>query len=86
MPYSIEMCDGHRVVCPHFEQIIEADEVKEAAFFDEDFDLILDEETGKVKMCRDHYRLTEEDYEEMERLEVDDNFHASLYEADALPF
>ena len=28
----------------------------------------------------------EEDYEEMERLEVDDNFHASLYEADSLPF
>lgn len=29
---------------------------------------------------------TEEDYEEMERLEADDNFHASLYEADCLPF
>ena len=112
VPYSIEMCDGHRVVCPHFEQIIEADEVKEAAFisdefevsfdeetgeyntiytgkskYDEDFDLILDEETGKVKLCRDHTpRLTEEDYEEMERLEADDNFHASLYEADCLPF
>lgn len=86
VPYSIEMRDGHRVVCPHFEQIIEADEVKEAAFFDDDFDLILDEETGKVKMVADHYRLTDEDYEEMERLEVDDNFHASLYEADCLPF
>lgn len=85
--YSIEMRDGHRVVCPHFEQIIEADEVKEAAFFDDDVDFILDEETGKVELCRDHTpRLTEEDYEEMERLEVDDNFHASLYEADCLPF
>ena len=86
VPYSIEMCDGHRVVCPHFEQIIEADEVKEAAFFDDDFDLILNEETGKVEMCKDHLRLTEEDYEEMERLEADDNFHASLCEADCLPF
>lgn len=87
VPYSIEMCDGHRVVCPHFEQIIEADEVKEAAFFDDDFDFILNEETGKVELCRDHTpRLTEEDYEEMERLEVDDNFHASFYEADCLPF
>lgn len=87
VPYSIEMKDGHRVVCPHFEQIIEADEVKEAAFFDDDVDFILDEETGKVEVCRDNTpRLTEEDYEEMERLEVDDNFHASLYEADALPF
>jgi hypothetical protein len=87
VPYSIEMCDGYRVVCPHFEQIIEADEVKEAAFFDDDFDLILNEETGKVELCRDHTpRLTEEDYEEMERLEADDNFHASLYEADCLPF
>lgn len=87
VPYSIEMRDGHRVVCPHFEQIIEADEVKEAAFFDDDFDLILDEETGKVKMVADHTRrLTEEMYEEMERLEVDDNFHASLCEADCLPF
>ena len=26
VPYSIEMRDGHRVVCPHFEQIIEADD------------------------------------------------------------
>ena len=87
VPYSIEMCDGHRVVCPHFEQIIEADEVKEAAFFDDDVDFILDEETGKVELCRDHTpRLTEEDYEEMERLEADDNFHASRYEADCLPF
>ncbi len=86
VPYSIEMRDGHRVVCPHFEQIIEADEVKEAAFFDDDVNFILDEETGKVKMVADHYRLTEEDYEEMERLEADDNFQASLYEADCLPF
>lgn len=86
VPYSIEMRDGHRVVCPHFEQTIEADEIKEGAFFDEDFDLILNEETGKVEMVADHYRLTKEDYEEMERLEADDNFHASLYEADALPF
>lgn len=87
VPYSIEMCDGHRVVCPHFEQIIEADEVKEAAFFDDDVDFILSEETGKVELCRDHTpRLTEEDYEEMERLEVDDNFHASPYEADCRPF
>ena len=86
VPYSIEMCDGHRVVCPHFEQIIEADEIKEAAFFDDNFGLILDEETGKVKMVADHYRLTEEGYEEMERLEADHNFHASLCEADALPF
>lgn len=87
VPYSIEMCDGHRVVCPHFEQIIEVDEVKEAAFFDDDVDFILDEETGKVELCRDHTpRLAEEDYEEMERLEADDNFHASLYEADCLPF
>lgn len=87
VPYSIEMCDDHRVVCPHFEQIIEADEVKEAAFFDDDVDFILDEETGKVELYRDHTpRLTEEDYEEMERLEADDNFHASLYEADHLPF
>nr|DAG99183.1 MAG TPA: hypothetical protein [Crassvirales sp.] len=87
VPYSIEMRDGHRVVCPHFEQTIEADEIKEGAFFDEDFDLILDEETGKVKMVADHTRrLTEEMYEEMERLEVDDNFHASLCEADSLPF
>lgn len=87
VPYSIEMCDGHRVVCPHFEQIIETDEVKEAAFFDDDVDFILNEETGKVELCRDHTpRLTEEDYEEMERLEADDNFHASLYEADCLPF
>lgn len=87
VPYSIEMCDGHRVVCPHFEQIIEADEVKEAAFFDDDVDFILNEETGKVELRRDHTpRLTEEGYEEMERLEVDDNFHASLYEADCLPF
>lgn len=87
VPYSIEMRDGHRVVRPHFEQIIEADEIKEGAFFDEDFDLILDEETGKVKMVADHTRrLTEKMYEEMERLEVDDNFHASLCEADSLPF
>ena len=86
VPYSIEMRDGHRVVYPHFEQTIEADEIKEGAFFDEDFDLILNEETGKVEMVADHYRLTEEDYEEMERLEADDNFHPSLYEADALPF
>lgn len=62
-------------------------EEEEGAFFDEDFDLILDEETGKVKMVADHTsRLTEEMYEEMERLEVDDNFHASLCEADSLPF
>jgi hypothetical protein len=87
VPYSIEMRDGHRVVCPHFEQTIEADEIKEGAFFDEDFDLILDEETGKVKMVANHTRhLTEEMYEEMERLEVDDNFHASLCESDSLPF
>ena len=87
VPYSIEMRDGHRAVCPHFEQIIEADEVKEAAFFDDDFDFILNEETGKVELCRDHTpRLTEEDYEEMGRLEADDNFHASLCEADYLPF
>ena len=87
VPYSIEMCDGYRVVCPHFEQTIEADEVNEDAFIDDDFDLILNEETGKVEMCRDHTpRLTDEDYEEMERLEADDNFHASLYEADCLPF
>jgi hypothetical protein len=86
VPYSIEMRDGHRVVCPHFEQIIEADEIKEDAFFDEDFDLILNEETGKVEMVADHHSLTAENYEEMERLEADDNFHASLYEADSLPF
>lgn len=91
VPYSIEMCDGHRVVCPHFEQIIEADEVKEAAFFDDDFDFILDEETGKVELCRDHtLRLTEEDYEEMERLEADDSYdpiaEENHYPADDLPF
>lgn len=116
VPYSIEMQDGHRVVCPHFEQLIEADEVKEAAFiddefevsfdeetgeyntiytgkskYDEDFDLILNEETGKVEMCRDHTpRLTEEDYEEMERLEADDSYdpiaEENHYPADDLPF
>lgn len=86
VPYSIKMRDGHRVVCPHFEWIIEADEIKEGAFFDDDFDLVLDEETGKVEMCRDHLRLTEEDYEEMERLEADDSYDPSLYEADRLPF
>jgi len=87
VPYSIEMRDGHRVVCPHFEQIIEADEVNEAAFFDDDVDFILDEEAGKVELCRDHTpRLTDEDYEEMERLEADDSYDPSLYEADALPF
>lgn len=86
VPYTIEEKDGYRVVCPHFEQLIEADEIKEGAFFDEDFDLVLNEETGKVEMCRDHLRLTDEDYEEMERLEADDNFHASLYEADDLHF
>ena len=86
VPYSIEMRDGHRVVYPHFEQTIEADEIKEGAFFDEDFDLILNEENGKVEVVADHYRLTKEDYEEIERLEVDDNFHASLCEADYLHF
>lgn len=90
VPYSIEMRDGYRVVVPHFEQIIEADEIKEAAFIDEDFDLILDEETGKVEMCRDHLRLTEEDYEEMERLEADDSYdpiaEENHYPADDLPF
>lgn len=91
VPYSIEMRDGHRVVCPHFEQIIEADEVKEAAFFDDDVDFILDEETGKVEMCRDYTpRLTEEDYEEMERLEADDSYdpiaEENHYPADNLPF
>jgi len=71
---------------------IAAEEMKEDTFFydeldTDNFDLILNEETGKVELCRDHTpRLTEEDYEEMERLEVDDNFHASLYEAGALPF
>nr|DAS40302.1 MAG TPA: hypothetical protein [Crassvirales sp.] len=63
-----------------------AEETRKSAYLSDEFDLTLDEETGKVKMCRDHLRLTEEDYEEMERLEVDDNFHASLYEADDLPF
>lgn len=53
---------------------------------DRDFDLILDEETGKVVMATDHYCLTEEDHEEMERLEADNNFHASLYETDCLPY
>lgn len=87
VPYSIEMKDGYRMICPHFEQTIEADEVKEAAFFDDDFDVILVEETGKIKICRDQTpRLTEEDYEEMERLEADDSYDPSLYEADALPF
>lgn len=86
VPYSIEMRNGHRVVYSHFEQTIEADEIKEGAFFDENFDLILDEETGKIAMVADHYRLTEEDYEEMERLEADDSYDPSLYEADALPF
>lgn len=91
VPYSIEMCDGHRVVCPHFEQIIEADEVKEAAFFDDDVDFILDEETGKVEVYRDHTpRLTEEDYEEMERLEADDSYdpiaEENHYPTDDLPF
>lgn len=86
VPYSIEMEDGYRVICPHFEQIIEADEVKDAAFFDDDIDFILDEETGKIEVVADHYRLTEEDYEEMERLEADDSYDPSLYETDALPF
>lgn len=91
VPYSIEMRDGYRVVCPHFEQIIEADEVKEAAFFDDDVDFILNEETGKVELCRDHTpRLTEEDYEEMERLEADDSYdpiaEENHYPADDLPF
>lgn len=91
VPYSIEMCDGHRVVCPHFEQIIEADEVKEAAFFDDDFEDILDEETGKIEWCRvGRERLTAEDYEEMERLEADDSYdpiaEKNHYPTDDLPF
>lgn len=65
---------------------IAAEEAKKPAFVSEDFDLILNEETGKVEMVADHYRLTEEDYEEMERLEADDSYDPSLYEAKALPF
>lgn len=114
-PYRVEIQDGHRVVHPIYEQTIEADKIKEAAFisdkfevsfdeeageyntiytgkskYDEDFDLILDEETGKVKMYRDHYRLTEEDYKEMERLEADNSYDPiakeNHYPADDLPF
>lgn len=69
-----------------------AEEMKEDTFFydeldGDDFEDILNEETGKIEWCRvGRKRLTDKDYEEMERLEADDNFHASLCEADSLPF
>lgn len=63
---------------------------RESAFIGNDFDLILDEETGRVAMVADHCRLTEEDYEEMERLEADDSYdpvaEENHYPADDLPF
>ena len=63
---------------------------RESAFISNDFDLILDEETGKVAMVADHCRLTEEDYEEMERLEADDSYdpvaEENHYPADDLLF
>ena len=43
VPYSIETQDGHRVVCPHFEQTIEADEIKEAAFISDEFEVFFNE-------------------------------------------
>lgn len=49
VPYSVEMKDGHRVVCPHFEQTIEADEIKEAAFISDEFEVFFNEETGEYE-------------------------------------
>lgn len=49
VPYSIEMQDGHRVACPHFEQTIEADEIKEAAFISDEFEVFFNEETGEYE-------------------------------------
>lgn len=65
---------------------IAAEETRRSAYLSDEFDFILNEETGKVEMCRDTLRLTEEDYKEMERLEADDSYDPSIYEADALPF
>lgn len=59
---------------------------RESAFISDEFEVFFDEETGGYKVGYTGERLTDEDYEEMERLEVDDNFHASLCEADDLPF
>nr|DAI59227.1 MAG TPA: hypothetical protein [Crassvirales sp.] len=59
---------------------------RESAFMSDEFEVFFDEETGEYEVGYTGERLTAEDYEEMERLEVDDNFHASFYEADALPF
>nr|DAY00144.1 MAG TPA: hypothetical protein [Crassvirales sp.] len=59
---------------------------RESAFISDEFEVFFDEETGEYKVGYTGERLTAEDYEEMERLEVDDNFHASFYEADCLPF
>ena len=59
---------------------------RESAFISDEFEVFFDEETGEYKVGYTGERLTAEDYEEMERLEADDNFHASLYEADCLPF
>lgn len=59
---------------------------KESAFISDEFEVFFDEETGEYKVSYTGGYLTEEDYEEMERLEADDSYNHSLHEADDLPF
>lgn len=59
---------------------------RESAFISDEFEVFFDEETGEYKVGYTGERLTAEDYEEMERLEADDSYNPSLYEADDLPF
>lgn len=75
-----------RVLAPE-----EGYKVEGVVFFDDDFELILSEETGKVEICRDYTRrLTEQMYEEMEHLEADDSYdpiaEENHYPIDDLPF
>lgn len=66
---------------------IAAEEAKrESAFISDEFEVFFDEETGEYKVGYTGERLTAEDYEEIERLEADDSYDPSLYEADCLPF
>lgn len=59
---------------------------RESAFISDEFEVFFDEETGEYKVGYTGEHLTAEDYEEMERLEADDSYDPSLYEADSLPF
>lgn len=59
---------------------------RESAFISDEFEVFFDEEIGEYKVGYTGERLTAEDYEEMERIEADDSYNPSLYEADDLPF